>query len=128
MSKSTILCEVHALLHEGLYGERPWFGCEDKTVSQQFLELGLWEVVDERGAWGSTALGLELNAKLLSVFAGNWVDDEMPMILRENGLITEDEEDEIYLRFEGQETSEEILRPVVQRAFVDYFRSSVIAS
>ena len=79
---------------------------EDQTVNQRFLELGLWKIVDgKRETWGPTALGAELNAQLLSVFAGNWFDGEMPMILRENGLITEDEEDEIYLRFEGRETS-----------------------
>jgi hypothetical protein len=48
----------------------------------------------------------EINIQLLMVFAGLWDEGEVPMILQENGLITEAEETEICERFEDGESSE----------------------
>jgi hypothetical protein len=70
----------------------------------------------------------EINIQLLMVFAGLWDEGEVPMILQENGLITEAEETEICERFEDGESSEAILLPFVHRAFFQYFRTNAIVN
>jgi hypothetical protein len=62
------------------------------------------------------------------VFAGLWDDGEIPMIFEEYGLLSEEETTEIYERFEGGESSESLLLPIVRRAFFQHFRTNAIVS
>jgi hypothetical protein len=60
-------------------------------------EMGLEEDVPEApGVVRTTALGLELNVKLMAVFAGIWDVFDIPSILEDAGYLEPDEEKEIW--------------------------------
>jgi hypothetical protein len=129
--KSDVIRELHALLHERLFGGGPWLAEAEicHTIFAKFVELGLEEQVSEKsGSWRATALGRELNSQLLMVFAGVWDDSDIPMILEEYGLLSEEETTEIYERFEGGESSEVLLLPIVRRAFFQHFGTNAIVN
>jgi hypothetical protein len=73
-------------------------------------------------------LGRELDVKLSMVFVGLGDDSEVLMLLEEHGLISEEEQYEIYERYWGKDTSEAILLPFVRRAFFEFFKTNAIVS
>src|SRR5262245_21343390 len=94
----SIKCEVirtlHALIDESLFGSRPWLGDREITsaLTKKLNTLGLSEPVPgQPNTSRSTALGREVNIDLMQVFMGTWYEYEVPMILKDYGLISEDE-------------------------------------
>jgi hypothetical protein len=131
--KSEVIKTVHALIHESIFGTRPWLAGPDILceLSERVESLGLVEPVPgEANTWRVTLLGKELNFDLMQVFMGLWEPWEIPFILKENGLISEREECEAvtHLNEAGEQGTEEdlepILLPLVRRAFFIYFQGN----
>lgn len=135
--RSDIIQKLHAYIHEGLFGSRPWLGGRDILcgLRETLKPLGLEEPVPGMpNATRETALGRELNVDLMQVFMGLWEPSEIPYILNKNGLISEDEEFEAEKRvIEAEEQGKEeevqtVLLPLVRRAFFQYFRGNLRVS
>ena len=132
-SKAEIIKTIHALLHESLFGSRPWLAGYDTVCGliEQLNRLGLQEPVPGKlNTWRATPLGNELNIDLMEVFMGLWAPSEVPFILKQNDLVSEDEAFEVYRRvIEGEEHGmaedlELILLPLVRHAFFRYFQGN----
>jgi hypothetical protein len=124
--RSEVIQTLHALIHERLFGGGPWLTDREITTAliKKLDALGLNEPVPEMpNTQRSTVLGREVNIELMQVFMGVWCEYEIPMILEEYGLLSEEEVDEIYERFEGGESSEAVLLPLVRRAFFQHFQA-----
>jgi hypothetical protein len=131
-NRLTAICSVD--IRMGV--ERPGAGCGrapgNKTVDHvngdARHELGLQKRVSGEPDRVGDPLGRELDVKLLMVFAGLWDDSEVPMLLEEHGLISEEQQYEIYARYWGKDTSEAILLLFVRRAFFEFFKTNAIVS
>lgn len=93
--KSDAIKTLHALIHEGLFGSRSWLAGPDIlcALSDRLEPLGLEEPVPGvPNTSRNTPLGKELNFDLLQVFMGLWNPFEVPFILRQYGLMSDNEE------------------------------------
>ena len=127
MDKLTVIAKLHAMIDLRLFGDRPWLADREAcpALNRTLEELGLQESVPgEKYSIGDTVLGKELNIDLVTVFIGLWDGWEVPYILEKNGLIDEIETDRIYDLMETTDDPEHILRPVVRKAFLDYYNPS----
>jgi hypothetical protein len=124
--QSEVIQTLHALIHERLFGGGPWLADREITTAliKKLDAMGLNEPVpEEPNSQRSTALGREVNIKLMEVFMGVWCEYEIPMILEEHGLLSEEETTEVYERFEGGESPEAVLLPLVRRAYIQHFQA-----
>ena len=69
MTKDEVLSELHALIDTRLFGDE-WLVTRETAhvVGQRLTALGLQEAGQSR----DTALGREINMKLMMVFIGTW--------------------------------------------------------
>ncbi len=85
--------------------------------------MGLEEQIAEN-ATRNTALGSELGLDIMMVFTGVFDEWEMAIILEQYGLLDREAVDDILDGPNLSEHGERILRPIVQKAFFAYHRSS----
>jgi hypothetical protein len=124
--KSDVIQTVHAMIHERLFGDRPWLVDREAAwaVNRKLKGLGLNEqvILGELYSLRETPLGGELNINLMKVFMGMWEPYEVPMIFADHGLLSEDEildvEECLY-----EESPETALLPLVRRAFFQHFQA-----
>jgi hypothetical protein len=103
-----------------LFGGGPWRPDADtiSALHTKFVEIGLEETIPGRpDDWRSTALGKALSIDLLFVFLGMWWEWEVPLILGDHGLISEDEAAKVYKRLGRGDHYEAVLPDYVRRAF-----------
>jgi hypothetical protein len=122
--KSEVIQTLHAMIHERLFGTRPWLADRDTiwAVDRKLKALGLSEPVPGMpNTEQATSLGRELNFDLMYAFMGVWEPCEIPGILEDRGLISQDEILEVDERCEDGEDPETVLLPLVRRAFYQHF-------
>jgi hypothetical protein len=109
---------------ERLFSERQWpAGWEDSAATRDVFEkLGLQESSGASSC--NTTLGNELKLDLIMVFAGQWVEWEMPGVLEEYGLIDEFERERLYELLAYSRNPEQKLRKRVQKAYLRHFNPS----
>jgi hypothetical protein len=125
-TKSEVIQTLHAMIHERLFGTRSWRADRETgwAVDRKLKALGLNEPVPGMpNAEQATPLGRELNIDLMQVFIGFWDPCEIPLILEDHGLISEDEILEVEERCEDGEDPEAVLLPLVRRAFFQHFQA-----
>ena len=98
-NKADICCELYNAADFHLFGAGSWPA--DREASVAFWKLlddcGLTaDVHGEPGTIQYTALGLELNVELMSIFAGAVELWEIPLVLDLMGYLDDDEADAIY--------------------------------
>jgi len=127
MEKRTVVQGLHALMVTRLFGGCPWLA-DRKTcdaLGRKLNELGLQEFVPgDNLTTRSTALGNELHVDLVMVFIGLWDEWEIPMILEDYGLIDEIDTDRIVELLETCSDPERLLRPIVRKAYRNYYNPS----
>jgi hypothetical protein len=99
MTKEEILRTLHAVITHRLFesGE-PASDTELEALQEKFESLGLAEPAAAPGAWRRafpTFLSRQINAQLMQAFLDMHWAYEIPYILRTNGLISADEDDQI---------------------------------
>jgi hypothetical protein len=136
-----VIRQLRTLAHARLFGDGPWFAHgETYDALSRKDEAGLYELdPDNPDFVVPSPLGREVNVRLMIIFLGLYHDTfgEIPMILEEYGLITQQEMDELYehenyaptvrsraeiigAEPDNSTTSESILLPFVRRAFLQY--------
>jgi hypothetical protein len=123
--RSRVLAEVHEIMVARLFGSGPWLAEREvvQAIKKKLDEWGLQEPVSEN-ATQATPLGKELGWDLIQVFAGIFFEPEIPIILEKYGLIDEIEVDQLYEGEDLVEHGERILRPIVQKAFLQHYNPS----
>jgi hypothetical protein len=132
MHKASVIAELENLVNDRLF-VGPWYATDRATndaIHEKFVALGLIEELhDGLGSCQGTPLGNELHAQLFEVFIGHWDAWEVPMILKDFGLIDEAERDALFDRLaEAEErhapledaAAEAVLLPHVRRAYCKY--------
>jgi hypothetical protein len=94
------------------------------TLRRKLQEMGLEERVS-KNTFRSTSLGLALNVDLQTVFMGYWDTYDMILILREYGLIDEEEFEEILSLLEQDQYSEQMLRTRVRQAYREHYGATL---
>jgi hypothetical protein len=110
-----------------LFGDRPWLADREscEALNNKLYEFGLQEdVLWETNMTKTTTLGKELNFGLVLVFIGLLNEWDLVMTLEDHGLIDEFDASSIYDLLETCSDPEHVLRPIVQKAFHDYFNPS----
>lgn len=125
MEKGCVIAEMHSMVVTRLFGSSVWLADREvvQAVTKKLDDLGLQETVSDK-IKRPTHLGKELNLDLIMVFVGVFDELDVPMILEEYGLLDEIEMDEIYEGPDLSEHGERILRPIVQKAFLDHYNPS----
>jgi hypothetical protein len=123
MNKLDILCELHAVIATRLLGEGPGLMEREDALksNERALAIRLEEQVN-RDTWRLTALGKEMDLDLLSIFMGRWDYRDIPVILKQRGLITNSEADAIYEHWAKCHNPELAMKSYVQRAYFRCFR------
>lgn len=127
MNKRAVVQDLHAMICTRLFGGRPWLADRDAclALSKKLDDLGLQESAPgDMSATQSTALGNELELHLVMVFIGLWDEWEMPDVLEQYGLIDEFDVLRIYDLLETCSDPEQVLRPIVRKAFRDHYNPS----
>jgi hypothetical protein len=93
------------------------------AISRELIDLDLFErVPGDPRAIRSTTLGQQMNVDLMSAFLGYSWEYELVENLQENGLIDGEERARLWREFDHAPDVEIVLRPVVQAAFMRYWR------
>ena len=127
MNRSKLLTQIHAIVDARLFSGRPWLpdreACD--ALRRTFVQMGLYEQDpgDTETSW-KTALGKEHHLDLIMVFAGLWWEFEMASILEEHGLIDQSECESIYDQLEAGTDPEDVMLPVVRKAYFEYYNPS----
>ena len=126
-AKAHVIADVHMMVTTRLFSSQPWLpdreACE--AISKKLEDLGLQaRVSPDSDTTTCTPLGKELELDLIMVFVGLWDTPEMPLILEQYGLIDRIDEFRIYDRLEFGDDPERVLRPIVQKAFLEYYNPS----
>lgn len=120
--------ELHAFVCERLFGLGPWLAEPDKAIHDKFIDWGLEiECIGIDGiVYQNTPLGDELHADLIRLFAGYEYAGEIPIILLDHGLISEDEMHAVYDRWMAGEDIGDLLLPLARRAYATFKITSVV--
>jgi hypothetical protein len=124
MNKAEIIAELENMVAARLFGPQP-LPADRETCSAvvRKLQMGLVEQVrDESLAWQITPLGKELNVELFEVFMGIIYEWDVPIILKEYGLLDESEFDSI-LESTSDADAKSLLDGYVKRAYFDYHKA-----
>ena len=127
MHRTSVISELHTMVIHRLFRRRPWLAERDDcyALSKKLADLGLQEKVPgEAETTRNTRLGNELNLSLIMVFLGLWAEEEMPLILEENGLMDDCELDRVWDLLEDGADPEFVLRPYVEKAYFAYYNPS----
>jgi hypothetical protein len=126
MSKSEGVGALYTLAEQRLFGDGLW-PAEGETLyalRRKIDEAKLYELIPgTNNTYRPTPLGRAVNVDLLMVFLGLWDDAEIPFVLENEGLMSEDEADDVMERYWGAKDPEAILLPYVRRAFRQYFKT-----
>ena len=117
-----VIRELDSLIVARLFGQGPWL-CDRETalvLHKKFLEWGLNRELPDN-ATKNTAFGARLNVDLHQIFMGLWCEDEVPLLLEEYGLIDREICDQLYQSLELGADPTDLLRPVVQQAYRNYW-------
>ncbi len=122
--RSKVLTQIHAIVDARLFSGRPWLpdreACD--ALRRTFVQLGLDEQVPgDTESWLTTALGREHHFDLIMVFTGLWCEWDMPFILQNYGLINESERDFIWAQLGAGTDPEDVMLPVVRKAYFEYY-------
>jgi hypothetical protein len=126
MSKSEGIGELYTLAEQRLFGDGPWLadGETYAALHRKIDDAKLWEPVPGTDdTYRPSSLGRAVNVTLLMIFLGLWHDAEIPIELENQGLMSEDEVDDVFERYWGEKGSAAILLPYVRRAFRQHFRT-----
>jgi hypothetical protein len=122
---STILPELHALVDEILFGAAKW-PPDPQTVRKRLIALGLEECLPgDPNSTRSTRLGRAAHVDLFSVFLGEFDAAEIPMVLRQYGLFSLDESNQLWDRLEEGENVWPWLKWRLQLAYRTHFKQVV---
>ena len=127
MNKTSVVSEIHSMVDHRLFRRRPWLAEWDDcyALNIRLTELGLQEHVPGKPETKqNTSLGNEFNLELILMFLGLWSEEEIPLILEQNGFIDECEFDRIWDLIGNGADPELVLRPYVQKAYFAYFNPS----
>jgi hypothetical protein len=122
MNKAEIIAELENMVAVRLFGPQPLPADREtcSAVVRKLIQMGLVEQVrDGALAWRITPLGKELNVELFEVFLGIIYEGDVPIILKEYGLIDESELDAI-CECTSDADAESLLDGYVKRAYFDY--------
>ena len=126
MNKAQIIAELENMVAARLFSGQPWLA-DRETISaydRKLIQMGLIEQVrDEPPTWRNTSLGNELDVDLFQVFMGLWCEWEVPLILKEHGLLTESEFDAI-IECTSEANAEGLLIGYVRRAYFIYRKAT----
>jgi hypothetical protein len=128
-NKADIMRKLHETIDYHLFESTSWPADIDavRAFFQMLEEMGLWQAVrGERNTFRFTALGIDCGASLASCFIGAIEPFEIPMILKEHGLI-DDAEEEAFHSFLCEELAGDGLHlkhveVLVRRAHARLFR------
>ena len=126
INKAEIIVELENMVAARLFGRQPWLADREthSAVNRKLIQMGLIEQVrDEPPTWRNTSLGNELDVDLFQVFMGLWCEWEVPLILKEHGLLTESEFDAI-IECTSDANAERLLNGYVKRAYFDYRKAA----
>ena len=127
MDKRAVIQSLHEIMVTRLFGGHPWLADREAcgALGKKLDNLGLQErVPGDILTTRSTSLGIELELDLVMVFVGLWDEWEMPIILERYGLIDETDESRIYDLLETCSDPEQLLRPIVRKAYRDHYNPS----
>jgi hypothetical protein len=122
MNKAQIIAELENMVVARLFGPQPLPADREtcSAVVRKLIQMGLAEQVrDERLTWQITPLGKELDVELFEVFMGIIYEWDVPIILKEYGLLDESEFDSI-LESTSDADAKSLLDGYVKRAYFDY--------
>ena len=122
-----VIADVHMMVTTRLFSSEAWLPDREAcgAIRKKLEDLGLEERVSpDSDTTTCTPLGKELELDLIMVFIGLWDTPEMPLILEQYGLIDRIDEFRIYDRLEFGDDPERVLRPIVQKAFLEYYNPS----
>ena len=125
--KLELSMKLDRLVVDRLFGDGPWMPDSETAVafSRMLDELGLQEQVGSSvNTWRYTSLGTELKIGLLVVFMGLHWEWEVPYVLEQNHLLAKEEAKNIYDALESGSDPEAFLRPLVQKAYFQYYGRS----
>src|SRR6516164_3810958 len=98
INKAEIIVELENMVAARLFGRQPWLADREtfSAVNRKLIQMGLVKVVSvEPQTWRATPLGKELDVDLFQVFMGVICPWDVPMTLKEHGLLTKSEFDSI---------------------------------
>jgi hypothetical protein len=127
VDKAAVICQLHAIIDHYLLGEGSWPVPTESLPSlyKTFRESRLNEdSSDDPKCEQSTALGIELQFRLLLAFMGTYEMWEIPGILEESGYLKESEAEEIYWHLPPVQAERKIRRYVV-RAYLEHCNRSL---
>ena len=127
MEKRTVIQGLHAMMDARLFGGRPWLADRETSdaLRKTLDKLGLQErIPGDILTTRSTALGNQLQLDLVMVFIGLWDEWEMPMVLEDHGLIDEFDTSRLFDLLETCSDPEYLLRPIVRKAYRDFYNPS----
>jgi hypothetical protein len=116
--KTEIAQWLQTMLHEHLFGPKPWPVSDHNTVHEQLLGWGLIEYSNATD-FHSSALGAELDVHMWTMLIGHHELGEIPHYLADRGLISQEQADHIVFQQweEDGERLEDILSPILRRVY-----------
>ena len=130
MNKAEIIAELENMVVARLFSGQPWLADPEtcSAIWRKLIQMGLVEQVrNESLAWQITPLGKELDVELFEVFMGIIYEWDVPIILKEYGLLDESEFDSI-LESTSDDDAKSLLDGYVKRAYFDYRKARRTAS
>ena len=138
IDKTEITTQLRNMTAEVLFGAKPWPIDDNAAVHQQLLDWGLIEELEitigtsaefverpkssdskkDEICFRITELGSELSVNYWTLFMGHHELSEIPDLLVEYGLLTQEEANHtIFDRWERDERLEDILPPILRRLY-----------
>ena len=124
-----IIEDVHSMMVFRLFGSRPWLADREAcaALNRKLQELGLQERCGNGEAIRPTRLGNELQVDLVMAFIGVTYEFDVIVDLENHGLIDEYDADLLFEIIDANDP-ERVLRPVVQKAYLEHFNPSGLLS
>ena|SRR5690242_13357858 len=128
MERLQVLRELNTMVAARLFGLRQWLADSESVdaLNRRLAEMGLHELVpgEMRETRRSTPFGLEQQLRLLRVFMGLIDEWDMPHILQDYELLDEATSESIWHLMGAGVDPERLLRPVVQKAYFEFYNRS----
>jgi hypothetical protein len=127
MSRSDLLRELNIMVAARLFGPKPWRESQESgdAITKRLIEMGLYEEVPrERETWRLTAFGREQHLDLLEVFMGAFDEYDTVIILQNYELVDDPTAESIWQLLGAGVDPESLLKPLVQRAYFEFYNPS----
>jgi hypothetical protein len=123
MEKRQVLVDLHRMISFRLFGQSRWLPDADAcdAISRKFEEWGLTTPTSRDGSSSNTPLGNELEMDSMMIFSGLLSNFDILLNLERSGLIDEADFNRILDSPGFEDDGEEVLRPVVQKAYRDHY-------